>query len=267
VVATTDDTPSSARASFRDRRSRRPGVEISTSLHPVVEVLRCPRCGGPAPPYASLCPWCGGPLTPLPPPPPPPPGVPANRAADLIEGATELTLWAGDVLFGDLFQITDESGVVLARGVHGSGGIVAWTEVLLVDPSGAYLLAFRYKNRPGAQGTPMIAGNIPFVAVDDQGQTIGELLGKFNGLKGRSYTMWRQGAEYLSVPTTARRAPYPVLQRGSPVALITEGASKKLGGPPGSWKLQYTGLCSHLDVVALLVHVASHRGSPGIHGG
>jgi hypothetical protein len=238
-----------------------------------VDIHRCPRCGGPAPPYASACPWCGGLLVPLPPPPPPPPGVPGNPAADPIQSAEELTLWSGEVLFDDLFRITDPSGYLLARGVRSPGGLIAFMEVLLIDPFDQFLLAFRLRNRPGSTGVPIFSGNIPYVAVDDQGRIVGELLGKFQGWKGRSFTLWRQGEQVLEVRSGSRFHPYPVLERGSPVAVITERAATRetLAGVEvrvtGRWDLRFIAPCPHLDVVALLVHVASHRGSPGIRGG
>ncbi|HYA57619.1 MAG TPA: hypothetical protein VEH57_04045 [Thermoplasmata archaeon] len=163
-----------------------------------------------------------------------------------------------------LFRIEDQDGALLARGSRAMDSLIGMVEMIVTDALDQFLLAFRLKSPPGR---PIVQVNIPFLVVDDEGRTIGELRGRFQGLRGRSYVLMSQGAEYLSIPEAYRSKPYPILQRGTPVGEITE--QRPLLGEPWktTWSLQFTAPCQHLHAMALLIHVAAHRGGPGIPAG
>ena len=158
-------------------------------------------------------------------------------------------------------------GGLLAQCTGSMEDLIGLAELIISDPSGEFLLAFRLKHRPGQPGQPIIQGVIPFLAVDNQGRTIGELLGRLRGLSGRSYTLWSRGEDYLTVPSASRSAPYPLLQRGVQVALIAE--QKPLFARPDqtSWTVRFTAPCEHLHPLALLTHVATHPGASGVDSG
>jgi hypothetical protein len=199
---------------------------------------------------------------PLPPPPPPPvPGTPLPP--DPIQSATTLVL-RSDIGIVRIFHIENEAGVVVAQGHRSTEGIVEFMEMLVTDPGGRFLLAFRLKNRPGR---PFIQVNIPYVVVDDQGRTVGELGGRHIGLTQRTYTLWSQGEEYLAVPSASSSAPYPLLQRGAPVAMISEEKPLLTDELAKTWTLTFTAPCVHLHAIALLTHVAGHRGAAALHAG
>jgi hypothetical protein len=192
--------------------------------------------------------------------------LPINPSVDALQRAGEIVLRT-DGGFVDMFHVEDGGGAVLAVANRSMEGLVGIMEIIVASPAGEFLLAFRLKNRPGERGQPLVQVNIPYFAVDDQGHVVGELRGRFNGLAGRSYALWSQGEEYLSVPSASRSEPYPVLQRGAPVALVTEKVSLFAKPVKGSWTVRFSAPCQHLDVLALVTHVAAHRGNMGMAGG
>lgn len=140
-------------------------------------------------------------------------------------------------------------------------GFVGMMEMILNDPAGGFLLAFRLKNQPGH---PIVQLNIPYLVVDDHGATIGELTGHSTGIVGRSYELWSQGVPYLTVPAASGSKPYAVLQRGTPVAEVVEQKSIFTKMEQKKWIVHFTAPCDHLHVVALLASVAGNRGGTGI---
>jgi hypothetical protein len=160
-----------------------------------------------------------------------------------------------------VLRVEGGTGNLLAVGARSMEGLVGWMEMILSDPGGRFLLAFRLKNTPGR---PLVQVGIPFLVVDDQGQVIGELRNRFQGLSGRSYALWREDKEYLVVPSATSSKPYPFLLGGAPVAQVSE--EKPFLGKPieTRWTVQISGACQHLHVLALAVHVAVSRGATGI---
>jgi hypothetical protein len=227
-----------------------------------VEYLRCPRCGGPAQPSETACVWCAAPIAPafiVPTRPDPTP----NPYTGPIQLAAGLRL-STDGGITNVFHVQDPNGLILARGFRAMEDLVGFEEFIVRDPLGRFLLAFRFQQRPGAS---VILGPIPYVLVDDQGQEIGLLRTDFHGFSGTSYSLWSQGEEYLSVPRTDRSKPYPVLQRGVPVAIVVE--KKPFLDPRWmtSWTVHFSQPCNHLHVLGLVIRVAlnrlrSHVGGP-----
>lgn len=158
----------------------------------------------------------------------------------------------------EILRVTDPSGALLARGIRSMEGLVGLMELLLVSPSDLFLLAFRLRSQPGH---PVIQAPIPYLVVDDQGRTIGELSGVREGLTRRTYTLMSDGVEYLKVPSFSGNTPNPVLQRGSQVALVTEDRPFLAKPMEYTWQMRFTAPCTHLHVLALLVHVASRWGT------
>ena len=140
-------------------------------------------------------------------------------------------------------------------------GPVGTMEVVMTDPSGGFLLAFRLAHRPGH---PRVQVTIPYLAVDDQGQPIGELRDRMVGLVGRSYELWSRGEAFMTVRPASRSHPYPLLMRETPVATITE-AAPRLGQPTeGTWTIRFSTACPHLPVLALATYVIASRGGGSI---
>jgi hypothetical protein len=220
-----------------------------------MDVLRCPTCGAPAPPFATRCAWCDGVLVPPPlppgigPPPPPPP--------DPLQGTSGFALHLGNDIFGGL-RVEAPDGSLLGLARHSREGLVAFMETIVTDPYGRFLLALRLKRQPGH---PFIQGPIPYLAVDDQGQVIGELSSQTHGLSGRSYALSREGVEYLSVPEASANAPYPILNQGNPVAIVTESKPMFAKQAFTTWTVVFGSSSQHLHVLALMLHVAKSRGA------
>ena len=236
-------------------------LKYGPELSPAVELLRCPRCGAPAPPFATACAWCGEPLAPLPPPPPPPTGSsPAPAPGVLVLQAAQQLVIRGPVEFGfrEDLQVEDENGLPLARGVRSMEGWVGIMEIVMLDPSGQFLLAFRLAHPPGH---PIVQGPIPYLAVDDQGRTVGELRRDFVSLTVRSYELWSQGEPYLTVSSPSRSQPSPLLLRGTPVATLTEARPFLAKPSAGTWTVRFSAPCPHLPVLALATYVAANRGA------
>jgi hypothetical protein len=140
-------------------------------------------------------------------------------------------------------------------------GLVGLMEMILTDPSGRFLLAFRLMNQPGR---PLVQVAIPYLAVNDQGQAIGELRRRLIALTNWSYELWSQGEAVLTVPSASRSKPYPLLHREAPVGLITE--TRPVFGRPSEtiWTIQFSAPCQRLPALALVTYVALNRGATGI---
>jgi len=164
----------------------------------------------------------------------------------------------------DLLRVEDEAGELLAHGVRSMEGLVGLMEMVVFDPAGRFLLAFRLARLPGR---PLVQIGIPYLAVDDQGQTIGELRRRAVGLTGRSYELWNQGEAVLTVPSPSRSQPYPMLLRGAPVAMITEEIPMLAKAGQGTWTVRFSAPCPRLSVLALATYVATSRGHSGIPSG
>lgn len=248
------------RSGFPPTVSRRPprAAEIPFPTDANVKVARCPKCGAPTPPYTKTCAWCGGTL------PSPPPGPLSSRPlpsqSSPIQDATELVI-RGEGGIRELFRVENESGILLAEGSRSTEGLVGMMEVVMTDPAGGYLLAFRLAHLPGH---PVPQAAIPYLAVDDQGQPIGELHQRMVGLIGHSYELWSQGEALLTVSSASRSQPYPLLMRGTPVATITEAAPRLGLSTEGSWTVRFNAPCPHLPVLALATYVAASRGRGGV---
>lgn len=140
-------------------------------------------------------------------------------------------------------------------------GLVALMEIVMTDPAGTFLLAFRLAHPPGH---PIIQAPIPYLAVDDQGQPIGELRSCAVGWTDRTYELWNQGEAFMTVPSASRSQPYPLLMRGTPVATITE-SNRLLGKPTlATWTVRFSAPCPHLPALALATYVAAKRGGSSV---
>jgi len=154
------------------------------------------------------------------------------------------------------FHVEDGSGTVLATAHRSEEGWIGLVEMIVSDSNGRFLLALRLRNLPGR---PIFQAPSPYLVVDDQGRTIGELSSGIAGLGKASYALWRQGEEYLSIPSTSSSQPYPVVQRGAPVATVTE--TKPLMAKPGltRYTIDFSAPCQHLHVLGLMARVAAHH--------
>jgi len=155
------------------------------------------------------------------------------------------------------FRIESESGELLAHAIRSMEGLVGMMEMVVLDPSGQFLLAFRLARPPGH---PIVQLAIPYIAVDDQGQTIGELRWRSVGLTGRSYELWSQGEPLLTVPSPSHSQPYAMLLRGAPVAMITEERPRFAKAGQGSWTVRFSAPCPRPPALVLATYVASRRG-------
>ncbi|HYA53980.1 MAG TPA: hypothetical protein VEG42_00055 [Thermoplasmata archaeon] len=160
-----------------------------------------------------------------------------------------------------LFRVENENGGFLAEGTRSMEGLAALTEMVMTDASGQFLLAFRLARAPGR---PLIQVGIPYLAVDIQGQTIGELRHRAVGLAGRSYELWNQGEALMTVPHSTRSEPYPLLLRGTPVATIEEEKPRFGRQVQGTWTVRFSAPCPHLPALVLATYVAVNRGGGGV---
>lgn len=194
--------------------------------------------------------------------PPPQVGIARNPGPDSLHNARAWVVHR-DLGFVSLFHVDDGAGVRLAQAVRSMEGWIGMNEVILTDPDGRFLIAIRAQKKPDEKGVPIIMTR-PFLAVDDQGQPLGELTVHYDGLSADSYDLMSQGEKLLSVPRVPHSQPYPVLQQGAQVAVVTESSPHfDQQHQRMVWTLRFTAPCQHLRVLALLTHVVAHRGSMG----
>lgn len=162
----------------RVRRGVRP-MKWARSVTSGVEILRCPRCGAPAPPLAKACAGCGGILTPL--------RLPATKAdssshplTDILQRADSLVLIPEQGSINQ-FRVVDGAGTLLAQGARSMEGLVGLMETVVSDPVGQFLLAFRLKNAPGR---PFVQYAIPYLVVVCQEMCPPDLSGDTSALSG-----------------------------------------------------------------------------------
>ncbi|MFI5415153.1 MAG: hypothetical protein ACHQ16_05755 [Candidatus Lutacidiplasmatales archaeon] len=148
-------------------------------------------------------------------------------------------------------EVTDAQGRVLAEANSTWRGWKGFRELDLKDNSDRLLLTYRIAPpRPGHFFSAR-----PLLLADGAGRALGTLQTRFDGWKGRRFSLLRPDGRDLVVPHISRRQENPLL-----LGQQTVGSVGKRGGLLSTFSLRFTQPCDHLQAVGLLVFVAVRAG-------
>lgn len=148
-------------------------------------------------------------------------------------------------------EVADGQGRVLAEANATLRGWKGLVELDLKDNLDRLLLTYRVG--PPRPGHGFLAH--PFVLADGAGRELGTLQARFDGWRGRRFSLLRADGRNLVVPHVSRSREHPLMLGRQAVGWVREQ-----GGLLTTFTLRFTQPCDHLEAIGLLVFVALRAG-------